>query len=189
LNDNSGDPFGNRDATAQFSIGVNAGAIRYQVSSDGEYHRFYSGAVQGAAINSSGITLPGGGTPLGYYQETTWTTTFSGARSISTTFRLVRVGKMVTMSQTTQNTHGNAVTNDWFRSGDTVPAGFRAALPGWNTPITITNPDGLNGLGELYYDYMTALIHIRRIGIGTTTWVSGQNCGWQPICVSWTVAN
>jgi hypothetical protein len=101
-----GDP-ANQDATDFYGFGINNATLRYNVPT-GATHRFYVNntdvfdiSSSAVAINVGGLYLPGGGTPLSYYEEYTHASTHAftiGAAIYTNTcyIKLVRTNTKVT---------------------------------------------------------------------------------------------
>ena len=124
-----------QNSTNFFGFGVNAGSLRYQVSAISETHRFYGGATDifdvngnGMALNVGGFYLPTPGgikSPLDYYEEYGWITSFIGAYGYTNVgFCIVRVGKTISMTQTSQPAYGIAGATGIFNSLSALPPRF-----------------------------------------------------------------
>jgi hypothetical protein len=185
-----GDP-ANQDATDFYGFGINSATLRYNVPT-GAAHRFYVNssnvidiASGGMAINVGGLYFPAGGSPLNYYEEYTHTTNFTGAYTFTNVqFRIVHVGKLVTMTQmnSPNPSAANATATGVFVSSTWFPARFYPIYPfGASIAVIFRTEMADPGFCGVSSGNMMIEHHIGN-------WQLGDKCGWQAFSLSWIVA-
>jgi hypothetical protein len=135
---------------------------------------------------SGGLVLPttgGTATPLGYYEEYTFSTTFSGPfTSVLNAIKVVRIGNLVTMHSPLFNTKPSGSAT-YFTSTAALPVRFRPAV------LTLGSGQSLDN--SVWYAscigvQSTGFIEIYKGVIGST-FVSTGPAGFHAFGMSWTV--
>jgi hypothetical protein len=181
----------NQDATDFYGFGINSATLRYNVPS-GATHRFYVNTTDVVDINSSGLYLPTiGGTKsaLNYYEEYTYTTSFIGPTTYNNIqFQIVRVGKLVTMTQrsTFEPQNCTVPSNSSFNSSTYIPARFRPNSGQLDFAIKVRNGSTLAEVGDLIINNDFTQLTISRAY--PSSWANGVTSTWLPFSVSWIVA-
>ena len=138
-------------------------------------------------LTTAGLKLPTtGGTAasLTHYEEYTYSTTFTGPfTSASQTFLLVRVGRMITMTQTNPvNVSGTSTTSLAFTSATALPTRFRPA--NFVQSVVNTFSPGY-ALGTVIVD-TTGLVSVTN-GTYASSFPSSGTVGFQGFTISWNV--
>jgi hypothetical protein len=143
-------------------------------------------------LTANSIILPNG--TLNYYEEYNYTTTFSGPLTTAAiTFKIIRVGKSVTLTEITPRNPPFATTTNanysFFKNDTALPSRFCPVnTASWwlSFPIvmlygpTAQTPE----LGHAQVGY-NGVINLNRL---STRWVVGEGASWMPLSLSWNVA-
>jgi len=181
------------DSTSYYGLGVNGGVLRYQVPGSST-HKFYADTNQLAILSSSGLQLSGGLTlpssggtasPLNYYEEYTHVTTFTFGSQATTaaTFRVVRVGKLVTMTMLTGSQYVDSTSSNHFYSAVNLPMRFVGGV-GVMVPIVVIT-GGLYATGSFSLDNQAGAIAIH-LSYGQP-FPASSNVGFIAFTSSWCI--
>lgn len=137
-----------------YGFGVNPSTLRYQVENTSSDHVFYASTSSSASNElmrvkgTGGLQLPtSGGTPsnLNYYEEGTFSVTWTGAISSSSTARFIRIGNVVTISL--QDKTSAAIAANAIQGAVQLPSRLRPTNwgPFWpifviDNSVTLTTP-------------------------------------------------
>jgi len=183
-------------------FGIAAGTLRYHVDTTAASHVFYAGNVGGASsttlmtVGGTGVvsipgslTLGGTSTALSTYESYDYTTTFTNT-AVTTpamSFRITKVGRLVTITSLSAytNTTGTTTYGGYFLSNTAMPSRFWPTATVYDTCQVINN--SVTQLGIVSPSPSTGQITITgNVAQGTFTGVG--NTGFYGFSTSYSVA-
>lgn len=174
-----------------FAVAFAAGSITLNLPDAGSSAR---GAVTTGSQNLAGektfdtgvkfATSGGTAAQLNFYEETTQGLSFTGARSVSATAVLRRIGKIAIL-ELPGDIGASCVASSFTVPSATMPTRYRPTNA-IAYPIKVQdNGATLTTVGELIINSNGA-ISISK-AFGSVSFTNGANCGWFSFAVSWTI--
>jgi hypothetical protein len=202
LYDNDTTPPSAQTAINFYGFGVNNGTLRYQVPNT-SVHRFYVDSTETFNILAGGgymlgnLTFPNagnslylpttGGTPsaLNYYEEYAYSTVWTGPHSSpSFNYQVTRIGRVVTITQTTvSGTINNCTASVPATNFTKLPAQFRPGS-GVNPVFLLWVQDGTFQLGTLEIDSSG---NMDIAPASHPTFTNGNNWGFLNFSISYSI--